>query len=93
MSPRNRNSPVAQVPGLDSARSLPGGAVRREQAVQDPDGRPLVKPRPLPEGRLPEFLVERLFAQIQRIMEINNLSTITREVVETARESLVIGSL
>jgi len=26
-------------------------------------------------------------------MEINNLSTITREVVETARESLVIGSL
>jgi DNA transposition AAA+ family ATPase len=38
-------------------------------------------------------LVQRLFAQIQRIMEINNLSTITREVVETARESLVIGSL
>jgi DNA transposition AAA+ family ATPase len=38
-------------------------------------------------------LVQRLFAQIQRILEINNLSTITREVVETARESLVIGSL
>ena len=38
-------------------------------------------------------LVQRLFAQIQRIMEINNLSTITREVVETARESLVIGIL
>jgi DNA transposition AAA+ family ATPase len=38
-------------------------------------------------------LVQRLFAQIQRIMEINNLSTVTREVVETARESLVIGSL
>jgi len=38
-------------------------------------------------------LVQRLFAQIQRIMEINNLSTITKEVVETARESLVIGSL
>ena len=38
-------------------------------------------------------LVQRLFAQIQRIMEINNQSTITREVVETARESLVIGSL
>jgi len=26
-------------------------------------------------------------------METNNLSTITKEVVETARESLVIGSL
>ena len=26
-------------------------------------------------------LVQRLFAQIQRIMEINNLSTITKEVV------------
>ena len=38
-------------------------------------------------------LVQRLFAQIQRIMEINNLSTVTREVAETARESLVIGSL
>jgi len=38
-------------------------------------------------------LVQRLFAQIRRIMEINNLSTITREVIETARESLVIGSL
>lgn len=38
-------------------------------------------------------LVQRLFAQIQRIMEINTLSTITREVVETARESLVIGIL
>jgi hypothetical protein len=37
--------------------------------------------------------VQRLFAQIQRIMEINNLSTITGEVVETARESLGIGSL
>lgn len=38
-------------------------------------------------------LVQRLFTQIQRIMEINNLITITREVVETARESIVIGSL
>jgi len=38
-------------------------------------------------------LVQRLFAQIQRIMEINSLATITREVVQTARESLVIGIL
>lgn len=36
-------------------------------------------------------LVNHLFAQIKRILEINNLTTITREVIETARESLVIG--
>jgi DNA transposition AAA+ family ATPase len=38
-------------------------------------------------------LVQRLFAQARRIMEINKLSTITREVIEAARESLVIGSV
>ena len=32
-----------------------------------------------------------LFNQIMRIMEINELGVITKEVVETARESLVIG--
>jgi DNA transposition AAA+ family ATPase len=36
-------------------------------------------------------LVQRLFAQIARILEINDLHTITQEVVDTARESLVIG--
>jgi DNA transposition AAA+ family ATPase len=38
-------------------------------------------------------LVQRLFAQIARVLEINRLRTITKEVVETARESLVIGPL
>jgi DNA transposition AAA+ family ATPase len=38
-------------------------------------------------------LVQRLFAQAQRIMEINKLSSITKEVLETARESLVVGGL
>ena len=33
----------------------------------------------------------RLFAQITRILDINNLSTITTEVVDTARQNLVIG--
>lgn len=36
-------------------------------------------------------LVHRLFAQIKRLMEINHLSTVTSEVVEAARETLVIG--
>jgi Holliday junction resolvasome RuvABC ATP-dependent DNA helicase subunit len=38
-------------------------------------------------------LVHRLFAQITRVLEINGLRTISREVVETARESLVIGTM
>ncbi|MBA2755728.1 MAG: hypothetical protein H0U40_14925, partial [Chloroflexia bacterium] len=38
-------------------------------------------------------MVQRLFAQIERVLEINQLRTITTEVVETARESLVIGPL
>lgn len=36
-------------------------------------------------------LLQRLFSQIERIMEINELHMVTKEVVETARESLVIG--
>lgn len=36
-------------------------------------------------------LVQRLFAQITRILEINELTTITKEVVDTARQNLVIG--
>ena len=38
-------------------------------------------------------LVQRLFALIARILEINALRAITKEVVETAREGLVIGLL
>ena len=38
-------------------------------------------------------LVQRLFAQIARVLEINQLRTVTKEVVETARENLVIGAV
>jgi hypothetical protein len=38
-------------------------------------------------------LVHRLFSQIARILRINQLQTITQEVVEAAREQLVIGHL
>lgn len=37
-------------------------------------------------------LIERLFSQIRRVLEINQLNTITAEVVEAARQTLVIGS-
>ena len=37
-------------------------------------------------------LLQRLFAQIERIMKINELTAITDEVVEAARKTLVIGA-
>jgi DNA transposition AAA+ family ATPase len=36
-------------------------------------------------------LIQRLFTQIHRILDINRLQTITAEVVDAARETLVIG--
>jgi DNA transposition AAA+ family ATPase len=36
-------------------------------------------------------LVQRLFTQIERILQINEVRTVTKEVVEAARENLVIG--
>jgi len=38
-------------------------------------------------------LVERLFAQIQRVAQINEVTTLTPELVTAAQESLVIGAL
>lgn len=37
-------------------------------------------------------LIQRLFAQIERIMVINNMTKISTEVVRAARDSLVIGN-
>ena len=36
-------------------------------------------------------LLERLLAQIERVMKINDLNTVTNDVVEAARSTLVIG--
>ncbi len=36
-------------------------------------------------------LLQRLFAPIERILQVNQLQAVTKDVVETARESLVIG--
>ena len=37
-------------------------------------------------------LLDRLLTQVGRILELNGLGTVTREVVEAAREVLVIGA-
>ena len=36
-------------------------------------------------------LMERLLSQVERIMGINHLTVATKEAVEIARESLIIG--
>lgn len=36
-------------------------------------------------------LIQRLFTQIERILDINQLTSITTEIVEAALDSLVIG--
>jgi DNA transposition AAA+ family ATPase len=38
-------------------------------------------------------LIQRLFTPIERILQINEMRTVTKEVVEAARESLVVGPL
>lgn len=37
-------------------------------------------------------LIQRLFTQITRIRDINQLNNITKEVVEATRETLLIGT-
>ena len=37
-------------------------------------------------------LLQRLLQQIERVLELNELVTVTAEVVATARDSLVIGA-
>jgi hypothetical protein len=37
-------------------------------------------------------LLQRLLAQIRRLLAINELRVVTKEVVEAARENLVIGA-
>lgn len=62
--------------------TLPDGAT-----LQDPDA--LAAIAQITGGNL--RLVQRLFTQINRIIEINNLTDVSHDVVETARSSLIIG--
>jgi Holliday junction resolvasome RuvABC ATP-dependent DNA helicase subunit len=36
-------------------------------------------------------LIDRLFTQVERVVKINELSTITDDVIEAARSTLVVG--
>ena len=36
-------------------------------------------------------VIHRLLMQIERILEINQMQTVTKEVVEAARENLMLG--
>jgi DNA transposition AAA+ family ATPase len=36
-------------------------------------------------------LIQRLFAQITRILDVNQMDVVTKDVVEAARRSLIIG--
>ena len=36
-------------------------------------------------------LIDRLFKQVRRVMKVNHLSHIDERVVQTARESLIVG--
>jgi len=37
-------------------------------------------------------LLHRLLTQVARVLEVNKITTVTSQVVETARDSLVIGA-
>jgi hypothetical protein len=36
-------------------------------------------------------LIDRLFTQVERIMKFNELSTMTDDIIEAARSTLIIG--
>jgi hypothetical protein len=40
-----------------------------------------------------QLLLNRLLTQVERLLEINALSSVTKGVVEAARETLVIGEV
>ena len=59
-----------------------------EGALNDPEAQAAIAR--ITAGNL--RLVHRIFAQINRIAAINNLTTVTPDLVNVARESLIIGS-
>jgi len=77
---------AAQMRELLHCKWVPSGATLPEEGVTDEEaGAAIIR---VTGGNF--CLLHRLLTQIARLMEINALHTITRHVVEAARESLVI---
>ena len=80
---------AAQVRKLLQQKWVPSGVALPEEGVADEEA--LASIVRVTGGNF--RLLHRLITQIARLVEINTLQTITREVVEAARESLVIGTV
>jgi DNA transposition AAA+ family ATPase len=79
---------AAEVRGLLQHQWVPAGVVLPEDGWADEETRAAVIR--ITGGNF--RLLHRLITQIARLVEINTLAQVTREVVEAARESLVIGT-
>jgi DNA transposition AAA+ family ATPase len=78
---------AAEVRGLLESQWLPSGLALPEEGLIDEDTRAAIIR--ITGGNF--RLLHRLLTQMARLVEINALSQITRDVVEAARETLVIG--
>jgi AAA domain len=79
---------AAQVRALLRQKWVPSGVTLPEEGVADENA--LAAIIRVTGGNF--RLLQRLLTQVARIMEINALPSVTSEVVEVARESLVIGT-
>ena len=73
--------------GLLENQWLPSGVVLPKEGLTDEETRAAIIR--ITGGNF--RLLHRLLTQMARLVEINTLSQVTRDVVEAAREALVIG--
>jgi DNA transposition AAA+ family ATPase len=79
---------AAQVRDLLQRKWVPSGVALPEEGITDEEARVAIIRVTGGNFRL----LHRLLTQIARLVEINALQTVTSQVVEAARESLVIGT-